>query len=263
MGPVLTFAAYSVMARNANDGSTLDTSRAFTSMSLFALLADPLSALIMAVAQFAGSIGSFTRIQEFLEGQVREDTRSQPSNLVILEKDFQSGKGKESCQSSETEAEKLSIDPITGKSSTQSLVKPEVALKVQDGSFGWTTDRPDLLSDIDVEIPRGKLTLLVGPVGCGKSSLLKALLGELPHSAGSTRISASQVAFCDQTPWHMNCTVQESILAISKMDPPWYNAVLRACSMDEDLRQLPKGDQTVIGSKGIALSGGQSQRIVS
>ena len=231
-------------------------------MSLFALLADPLSALIMAVAQFAGSIGSFARIQEFLDGAVREDNRSRPAD-IILDRASQSSNAKSSYQSSETETEKIHI--VTGKSkeSTRSLLEPDVAIKVQGGCFGWVKDNPNLLSGIDLTVPRGKLTVIVGPVGCGKSTLLKALLGEVPIASGSVQIATSEAAFCDQTPWHMNGTVRDSILAVSEMDSSWYSSVIRACSLDEDLRQLPKRDKTLIGSKGIALSGGQSQRIVS
>jgi hypothetical protein len=56
--------------------------------------------------------------------------------------------------------------------------------------------------------------------------------------------------------------VQQSITGASAFDLRWYSSVIRSCALDEDLRQLPQGDQTQIGSKGIALSGGQSQRIV-
>jgi ATP-binding cassette subfamily C (CFTR/MRP) protein 1 len=105
--------------------------------------------------------------------------------------------------------------------------------------------------------------MIVGPVGCGKSTLLKALLGEVPLLSGSIIISSLEVAFCDQTPWHMNGTIQESIVGVGKMETTWYSTVLRACALVEDFHQLSKGDQTTIGSNGISLSGGQSQRIVS
>lgn len=104
--------------------------------------------------------------------------------------------------------------------------------------------------------------MLVGPVGCGKSTLLKGLLGEVPCFGGTVQIASVSVAYCDQSPWHMNETIQQSIIAISKFDAKWYKTVLRACALEIDLKQLPRGDQTVIGSKGIALSGGQGQRIV-
>ncbi len=137
------------------------------------------------------------------------------------------------------------------------------AILVQDGSFGWDKDKEPLLQSINLTVPREKFTMLVGPVGCGKSTLLKALLSEVPTINGTIQVSASQVAYCDQTPWHMNGTVQESIVAVSDYDAQWYTTVIDACALDEDLRQLAQGDQTVIGSSGIALSGGQSQRIVS
>lgn len=105
--------------------------------------------------------------------------------------------------------------------------------------------------------------MIVGPVGCGKSTLLKAILGEVPCMAGSVHLSSDRVAFCDQTPWHMNETIRNSIVTTSEFDEQWYATVIRACALEEDLRQLPRGDQTVIGSKGVALSTGQSQRVVS
>ena len=104
--------------------------------------------------------------------------------------------------------------------------------------------------------------MLIGPSGCGKSTLLKALLGETPCSEGKIELSSKSIAFCDQTPWHMNGTVKDSIVAMSPFDERWYASVVHACALEEDLSQLPRGDKSVIGSKGIALSGGQSQRIV-
>lgn len=79
--------------------------------------------------------------------------------------------------------------------------------------------------------------------------------------AGSIQMINSEIAYCDQTPWHMNGTVRDSIIAFSHVDERWYQKVLQACSLTEDLAQLPKGDLSKIGSKGIVLSGGQSQRV--
>ena len=59
----------------------------------------------------------------------------------------------------------------------------------------------------------------------------------------------------------MNGTVRESIMAFSEADDRWYSTVVKACALTEDLRQMQLGDSTRIGSKGVALSGGQSQRI--
>ena len=78
---------------------------------------------------------------------------------------------------------------------------------------------------------------------------------------GSVHVSNTDVAFCDQTPWHMNGTVRDSIIAFSHPDERWYQKVLEVCALKQDLTQLPRGDLSIIGSKGIVLSGGQSQRV--
>jgi ABC-type bacteriocin/lantibiotic exporter with double-glycine peptidase domain len=138
------------------------------------------------------------------------------------------------------------------------------AIVIENGYFGWDKEKhpSGILQAIDMIVPRGKITMVVGPVGCGKSTLLKACLGELPVMGGSLQMSSLRIALCDQTPWHVNGTVQESIVGVSEFNQRWYSSVVRSCALDEDLRQLPQGDQTQIGSKGIALSGGQSQRTV-
>jgi ATP-binding cassette subfamily C (CFTR/MRP) protein 1 len=138
------------------------------------------------------------------------------------------------------------------------------AIVIENGYFGWDSAKQPAgtLQAINMIVPRGKVTMVVGPVGCGKSTLLKAVLGELPVMGGSLQVSSLRIALCDQTAWHVNGTVQESIIGVSDFDQRWYSSVVRSCALDEDLRQLPQGDQTQIGSKGVALSGGQSQRIV-
>ena len=137
------------------------------------------------------------------------------------------------------------------------------AIVIENGLFGWDKDKPSgTLHGINMIVPRGKITMVVGPVGCGKSTLLKAVLGELPVMGGTLQLSSLRIALCDQTAWHVNGTVQQSIIGESAFDQRFYSSVVRSCALDEDLRQLPQGDQTEIGSKGIALSGGQSQRIV-
>jgi ATP-binding cassette, subfamily C (CFTR/MRP), member 1 len=254
--PVLTFAVFSVLARNSANGTTLDTARVFTSLSLFVLLSDPLASLMIAAVQFAGSAGSFKRIQEFLDAEARKDPRVRPTDL-----DNASGSshGKISSRSSELGREKIRVLSKPKENNTISL--HQNAITVTNGNFGWDKEKPNLLADVNLAIPKGKLTMIVGPVGCGKSTLLKGLLGEVPEISGTIQVPNSAIAFCDQTAWHTNSTIRESIIALSPIDHKWYNTVIRACALEEDLQQLPLGDKTVIGSNGIALSGGQSQRI--
>lgn len=263
IAPVLTFAVFSLLAlRNAD--STLNVDKAFTSLSLFALLTDPLSSLIMAMTAFAGSFGCFGRIQAFLE--VREH---QDKCMKQLDADMDDS---EPSQTSGSSDESLGwTEKWTEKPIATSLMKKVVgplpkasgdALRISDGSFGWDTEKAPVISSIRIKVPRGRLTMVVGPVGCGKSVLLKSLLGEVPALSGTVKhLFSGDISYCDQSPFHMNGTIRDSILASSRMDDRWYSTIMEMCDLEEDLQQLPQGDQTRIGSKGIALSGGQSQRL--
>ncbi len=112
--------------------------------------------------------------------------------------------------------------------------------------------------------------MAVGPVGCGKSTFLKALIGETTFLDGELRVVGSpRVAYCDQTSWIINGTIRETslpdhqVLFSDSDEDDWYATVVQACDLTADLQQLPSGDATVVGSKGLKLSGGQKQRIVS
>jgi ATP-binding cassette subfamily C (CFTR/MRP) protein 1 len=255
VSPILAFAVFSILAAKSED-STLNTATVFTSLSLFTLLAEPLSSLIMALSALMGGVGSFKRIQEFISMETMPDRRKLPSiyssvaSSVIIDSD----------------SEKNSVVSHKDRSSLElSEMNPAgcQAVVIENGLFGWDKEKPSgTLQGINMIVPRGKITMVVGPVGCGKSTLLKAVLGELPVMGGTLQLSSLRIALCDQTAWHVNGTVQQSITGSSAYDLRWYSAVVRSCALDEDLRQLPQGDQTQIGSKGIALSGGQSQRIV-
>ena len=82
VAPILTFAVFSVLARDSNGQRTLDTARVFTSLSLFALLTEPLGSLIMSLATFMGAVGCFQRIQAFLDTEPRVDKRKKPYFLT-------------------------------------------------------------------------------------------------------------------------------------------------------------------------------------
>ncbi|EXL40888.1 hypothetical protein FOCG_16654 [Fusarium oxysporum f. sp. radicis-lycopersici 26381] len=255
--PVLTFATYSLVARSRGGDNNLDINRMFTSLSLFALLNEPISSFVTSLSSLMGSVGSFTRIQAFLNTDIRVDGRiishGNKSEGSLTTKSLRSEQEKDSV-SSEKDAnlqkDSLFVNSLDGN-----------CIVVKTGAFGYDTTQKPILSDITAQVPLGKLTLVVGPVGSGKSTLLRAFLGEVAVMAGSIQMINSEIAYCDQTPWHMNGTVRDSIIAFSHVDERWYQKVLQACSLTEDLAQLPKGDLSKIGSKGIVLSGGQSQRV--
>uniref|UniRef100_A0A8C9D2F8 ATP binding cassette subfamily C member 3 n=1 Tax=Panthera leo TaxID=9689 RepID=A0A8C9D2F8_PANLE len=121
------------------------------------------------------------------------------------------------------------------------------------------TPGPDTLY-LDIQVPKGALVAVVGPVGCGKSSLVSALLGEMEKLEGTVCVKGS-VAYVPQQAWIQNCTLQEDILFGRALDPKRYQQALEACALLADLEMLPAGNQTEIGEKGINLSGGQRQQV--
>uniref|UniRef100_A0A8B9T0S2 ATP binding cassette subfamily C member 8 n=1 Tax=Anas platyrhynchos TaxID=8839 RepID=A0A8B9T0S2_ANAPL len=143
----------------------------------------------------------------------------------------------------------------------------DFCVKITNGFFTWTPEGPPALSNIDIRIPQGQLTMIVGQVGCGKSSLLLAILGEMQKiSAGNSWFvcfsrKRGSVAYASQKPWLLNATVEENITFESSFNKQRYKAVIDACSLQPDIDILPHGDQTQIGERGINLSGGQRQRI--
>lgn len=168
---------------------------------------------------------------------------------------------------SDVTSEKLASD--LEKTETVTILQeqsqyPTTAIRIENGTFGWVADSP-ILSNININFALSQFTLVLGPVASGKSTLLKALLDEIPYCEGIVRIysDSSKIAFSDQTPWLLNLSVRENIIGFSDVDLPWYQTVIHACCLDEDIKALPDGDATTVGSNGFSLSGGQKQRVVS
>ena len=134
------------------------------------------------------------------------------------------------------------------------------AVEVRGGTFKWDPADPPVLRDIQLSVPAGALTAVVGSVGCGKSSLMAALLGELHKEAGTVN-TGGRIAYVPQQAWIQNCTLRQNILFCEPEGEERYRSVIESCALATDLEMLPAGDQTEIGEKGINLSGGQKQRV--
>ncbi|KAI1822918.1 multidrug resistance-associated protein [Xylaria intraflava] len=140
-----------------------------------------------------------------------------------------------------------------------------------DGSLAFR------LLDLNIDFKIGKLNIISGPTGSGKTSMLMALLGEMTLTKGKVYLPsglsredvrpdpatglADTCAYVAQTAWLVNANIRENILFSSSYDEKRYKDVLVACALERDLEILDNGDETLVGENGITLSGGQKQRI--
>ncbi|CAH4030805.1 unnamed protein product [Pieris brassicae] len=117
------------------------------------------------------------------------------------------------------------------------------------------------LRNINITAAPGEFIGVAGLVGAGKSSLLQVILGELKPSQGTLSLGGARVAYASQEPWLFVATVRQNILFGLPYDRVRYKKVVTACALLRDFEQLPLGDSTLVGERGISLSGGQRARI--
>lgn len=238
----LSFLVYTNVEHKA-----LIPSIAFTALSLFQILRIPLDQLADMVAHVQESKVSVDRIEEYLN----EPETDKYSQLISRKKDEDD-------------------QPIIG---------------FENGTFSWggkdMTDKTSAdafkLMDLNLKFHVGKLNVVVGPTGSGKTSLLMGLLGEMTKLKGDVYLPGGasredlrpdpetgltdSVAYCAQQAWLVNGTVKDNIVFASDWDQNRYEEVIVACSLKRDLEILDAGDETIVGEKGVTLSGGQKQRI--
>jgi ABC-type multidrug transport system fused ATPase/permease subunit len=143
----------------------------------------------------------------------------------------------------------------------RSFIHAPVALRLTQASAGWNADMPLIVHDANLDVSSPTVLAVVGPIGSGKTTLLQMLLGETRCTAGSVALSSLRIGYCSQTPWLTRESVRNNIVGSDIFEESWYNAVVRATALDQDIRAMALGDSTVVGNEGATLSGGQKKRI--
>ncbi|KAE8352161.1 ATP-dependent bile acid permease [Aspergillus coremiiformis] len=247
---IITFASFFLYT--VVEQKKLTPSIAFPALSMFSLLRIPLDQLADMVAHVQESKVSLDRVDKFLN---EEETQKYSQ---LNESDTAGGQPR------------IALNKATLTwGSSQGQYKDDPRSDVTDAFR---------LINIDVSFRTGKLNIITGPTGSGKTSLLMALLGEMKLVEGSVHLPGGtvgrtelpvdpqtglmeSVAYCAQEAWLVNDTVKGNIVFASPFDQRRYNAVIKACALERDFSILDAGDQTLVGEKGISLSGGQKQRI--
>lgn len=129
------------------------------------------------------------------------------------------------------------------------------------------------ITDVDLEVERGSFTVITGRIGAGKTTLLKVLLGLLPAQHGAVHWNGARVespttfftpprcAYTPQAPLLTSESLRDNILmGIDDPGDARLGAAVRLAVMEEDIATMEKGLETLVGPRGVRLSGGQIQR---
>ncbi|GLT67383.1 hypothetical protein SLA2020_396970 [Shorea laevis] len=201
-------------------GGDLTPSKAFTSLSLFAVLRFPLNMLPSLLSQVVNANVSLQRLEELLLAEERTLAPNPP------------------------------LEPGLP------------AISIKNGNFSWDSkaEKPTL-SNINLDVPVGSLVAIIGRTGEGKTSLISAMLGELPPVADASIVIRGTVAYVPQVSWIFNATVRDNILFGSGFERERYWKTIDVTELQHDLDLLPGHDLTEIGERGVNISGGQKQRV--
>ncbi|XP_052784055.1 ATP-binding cassette sub-family C member 5-like isoform X2 [Mya arenaria] len=250
MASIFTFLAYVLT------GNDLTPVVAFTIIAVLNSMRFSLAVLPFSVKALADAMVSFKRYKDILLMDEMEPYRW----LVFNEKHaLVMNKASFTWEKTSNVNNQPNGKGHTGK---ESLTKEEeVTLKSAENGPGITnhTNTPTL-QDITFNLEKGELVGICGSVGCGKSSLLSAVLGRMIPVSGKIAVQGS-MSYVAQQAWIMNTTVRDNILFGEDYDEQRYNEVVEACCLSQDLEDFVDGDMTEIGERGINLSGGQKQRI--
>lgn len=136
-----------------------------------------------------------------------------------------------------------------------------LGVSIENATAKWNAESSDdTLSEVQIEVGSKDLVAVVGTVGSGKSSLLQAILKELPLVSGTIQVNGS-ISYAAQESWLFTGTVKQNILFGQPLDPERYQKVVKVCALERDFSLFPYGDNTLVGERGVMLSGGQKARI--
>ena len=158
--------------------------------------------------------------------------------------------------------EKFLMEPNQASISQEGASSDELIFKMDRVSTGWSPNSPPIIRDISCKIPAGSLVFIVGPVGCGKTTLMETLLQETFLLSGEFYASSDDIAYCTQMPYIQADTIRNNILFGKRFNTRAYLNTIKACALVRDFEMLKDGDASLVGDQdGVQLSGGQRQRL--
>ncbi|KAJ3402215.1 hypothetical protein CcCBS67573_g01814 [Chytriomyces confervae] len=245
--PVATFTLYAVR------GNALNPGLIFPALSLFNMLVNPLIQLPQVVSSLVTAMISWNRIAAYLAAPDRDKAAAENSADIAIRIDAATFNYPAS-----TTADKQKIEAKGKKQRRGRANKKEEVAEITPVEV--VAPPRNVLSNVNLAIPKGTFIAVVGQVGSGKSSLLAAILGGLERSSGTVSTNGS-ISYCTQQPWIQTGSVEDNILFGATLDQQKLEKAVTCTSLQSDLNNMPSGIKTILGEKGTSVSGGQKTRI--
>ncbi|CAG2108689.1 unnamed protein product, partial [Medioppia subpectinata] len=219
-------------------GGQLSARAVFVTMAFFNILRTSLTKYFpQAVASMAEMMVAVRRIQDFL----------------LLE-EYKKLNDKSMSEAIDGNEEEIPMDEMI-------VADEDIGVSMNEMTVRWNNDMTEpTLRDISLSVKPGELLVVIGAVGSGKTSLLMSILNELSLVSGRV-VVRGRVSYAPQESWAFIASVRQNILFGSQYNEEKYNRVVKACALDRDFALFPYGDRTLVGERGVSLSGGQKARI--
>ncbi|KPJ15035.1 Canalicular multispecific organic anion transporter 2 [Papilio machaon] len=256
-----------------DNGKGLTVVNVLAGLALFNQLAIPLLILPVTVLMVIQAMVSTNRIKDFLDlpesSNVKEDNYGQDA-CDIKENDVLVNNAATSVPNCNMYTEQddankdidMECEDQFFEDNKPTCNDQEYLIRLKNAAFSWKMRDNSWLDVDDLDIPVGKLIMVVGSTGSGKTSLLSAVLGEMHLERGEISWNGEYSAsYAGQPPWLLEGSIRENILLGRRWNPAEYSRALRAAALRPDLQLLPDGDRTQLGRGGAPLSGGQRVRV--
>ncbi|XP_055588089.1 ATP-binding cassette sub-family C member 4-like [Uranotaenia lowii] len=241
-------------------GEFITARKVFIVSSFYAILNDSMVHFWpMAITFCTEGFISVKRVQEFLltpEGKERVGDSGSFKSTVEPEKDGEKKEKSNGAVVNDTERMLVAKRIVNENSEKKGIVLDGVTAR-------WVVSEDESnvgIENVSTTVEQGRLCVVIGPVGSGKTTLLNVILGELDIDEGSLLVNGN-LSYAAQEPWLFEGSVRNNILFVEEYDEQRYLEVVRVCALERDFQLFPHGDQTIVGERGISLSGGQKARV--